>query len=344
VNLAGVLAAKAVLTSKGSVCEVFVGIRNGSSSAQGVAALLKQGVELYAVDTAMRARIFHPKLYLGIGDGQARAVIGSANLTHAGLFNNIEAGADLALDLSDQHDNEFVQRYQAGFQALIQSHPKHCFKITSGRQIIDLMRQGLLEDERSPKTESVVGAGGQGSKTSKPRINLPFVAPPKTKKTRPKKPAGVAGAAMSAVPHYGQLVWAKPNLPQGDLQLLTHGHASGVLRLTQAGYQVNGQVIDQTKYFRRQVFSGLNWTVDPNDAGKEIADAPISLVIAGVYVGDFDLRLSHKPAWEAGQGNYTTGLHWDHAVDHIKEKGLIGRTLRLYEPALPKGRFVIEID
>ena len=84
--------------------------------------------------------------------------------------------------------------------------------------------------------------------------------------------------------------------------------------------------------------------VDPIVPGKARAVAQISLVIAAVYVGDFDLRLTHDPAWAAGQGNYTTGMHWDDALPHIQKQGLVGRTLRLFEPALPGGRFVIEID
>ena len=137
VNAAGVAAARQGLTSKANACKVFIGVRNGSSTAQGLFALLKIGVELYGVDTAMRARIFHPKLYLGVGNGQARAVIGSANLTHAGLFNNIEAGADVVLDLADPSDLAFVDGFEGGFQTLIQVHPDHCFRITSGKQIVE---------------------------------------------------------------------------------------------------------------------------------------------------------------------------------------------------------------
>ncbi|MDQ3266732.1 MAG: phospholipase D family protein [Myxococcota bacterium] len=45
---------------------------------------------------------FHPKVYLGIrGDGRARAVIGSANLT-AGLAGNVEAGMLLEGSLRDR--------------------------------------------------------------------------------------------------------------------------------------------------------------------------------------------------------------------------------------------------
>lgn len=157
-----------------------------------------------------------------------------------------------------------------------------------------------------------------------------------------RHPATPAIGLPVAPPIFGQLVWAKPNLPATDLKL-NAAHAAGVLRLTQAKFKVNGTVIDQKTYFRNQVFATLNWTFNTG-AQKDEAVAPVSLVIAGVHVGDFDMPLSHKPAWESGQGNYTTGLHWDDATSHIKHFGLVGRTLKLYQPASVGGRYVVEID
>lgn len=343
-NSAGVAALSAALAPVAGVCRAFIGVRNGSTTAQATAALLKLGVEVYALDTATRGRIFHPKTYLATGVGQARAIVGSANLTHAGLFNNIEAGSDIELDLADASDKAFVDAIHDGFEDLINNHPQHCFRILSGRQIVDLMRQGILEDERNPKTQTAFGSGKQGNATSKPRMNLPFKGSPKKSKTKkPKLTATtpVSGVAASS-PIYGQLVWSKPSLPRSDLQL-NPGHAPGVLRLTQAKYKVNGTVIDQTTYFRNQVFSLVNWTYNPT-ARKDEAVAPTSLIIAGVYVGDFDMPISHKPAWASGQGNYTTGLHWANATNHIKHLGLVGRTLKLYQPSSATGRYVIEID
>lgn len=343
-NSAGVAALSAALAPVAGVCRAFIGVRNGSTTAQATAALLKLGVEVYALDTATRGRIFHPKAYLATGIGQARAIVGSANLTHAGLFNNIEAGSDIELDLADASDKAFVDAIHDGFEDLINNHPQHCFRILSGRQIVDLMRQGILEDERNPKTQTAFGSGKQGNATSKPRMNLPFKGSPKKSKT--KKPKLTATTPASGVPAstpiYGQLVWSKPSLPRSDLQL-NPGHAPGVLRLTQAKYKVSGTIIDQTTYFRNQVFSLVNWTYNPT-AQKDEAVALTSLIIAGVYVGDFDMPLSHKPAWAAGQGNYTTGLHWANATSHIKQPGLVGRTLKLYQPAFATGRYVIEID
>lgn len=220
-NLAGVKAVSAAVAPISGQCRIFIGVRNGSTTAQSLAALLRLGVDLYGVDTATRSRIFHPKLYLARGGNRSRAIIGSANLTHAGLFNNIEAGADIDLDLTDQCDTDFLDAFLSGFKDLVVNHPDHCFPITSGRQIIDLMRQGLLEEERNPETQTALGAGKQGAKTIKPPIGLPLTAPQKNIKIRKPKPpaAAAAGGTASAPPTYGQLVWVKPKLPATDLKL-----------------------------------------------------------------------------------------------------------------------------
>jgi len=343
-NSAGISAVSAALIPVAGNTRAFIGVRNGATTAQAAASLLKLGIELYGVDTATRSRIFHPKVYLATGIDRARAIIGSANLTHPGLFNNVEAGADIELDLTNASDKSFVDSFLNGFQDLVTNHPVHCFPITSGRQIVDLMGQGLLEDERNPKTQTAFGAGKQGPQTSKAPIALPLIPAPKKKARKPKPPVlGGGPITISAPPMFGQLVWVKPNLPSSDLQLNQGSNVPGVLRLTQAGYQANGQTIDQKTYFRNQVFSQLSWTYDAAKQ-KDVAVAPISLIIAGVYVGDFNLPLSHKPAWAAGQSNYTTGLHWAGATSHIKQQGLLGRTLKLYEPVTAKARFVVEIN
>jgi hypothetical protein len=99
-------------------------------------------------------------------------------------------------------------------------------------------------------------------------------------------------------------------------------------------------VIDQTKYFRQTIFGGLPWTVQGK---KRVARADFALWVAGSYCGTFNLQLSHDPKWEAGQANYTTGLHWGPAVGFIKNKNLVGRPLRLYAPLTQGNPFVIEI-
>lgn len=161
----------------------------------------------------------------------------------------------------------------------------------------------------------------------------------------PIPPASKSGAAPSpaSAPH-GDLVWEKPSLPASDLQFPGSGNPTGVLRLTQAQFEVDGTVIDQTTYFRPTVFGKLAWAKDPNDPDKEIAVTTFALVIGGRFVGTRDLQLSHKPKWEAGQGNYTTALHWGTAMPDIRHKTLIGRALRLHTPAGNGAPYVLEID
>jgi len=107
----------------------FVGIRNDITSIQAIKHLLAMNVELYAVDTGSRNTIFHPKLYFATNDKLASIIIGSANLTFHGLFNNIEASTLMRLDLSNQADKKFADEATSAFVEMLKEHPQHVFLI-----------------------------------------------------------------------------------------------------------------------------------------------------------------------------------------------------------------------
>jgi hypothetical protein len=132
-----------------------------------------------------------------------------------------------------------------------------------------------------------------------------------------------------------QKIWEKVNLPRGDVQLLKNSNASGVLRLTQSNYN-----IDQTVYFRHQIFAHLPWI--PTQ-GKEMTKAAFELVIDCKNCGVFNLDISHKDSWESNQDNYTTGLHWGPALEYVQDESLIGKTLTLYAAQSGSFQFRIEI-
>jgi len=132
-----------------------------------------------------------------------------------------------------------------------------------------------------------------------------------------------------------QKIWEKVNLPRGDVQLLQNSNASGVLRLTQSNYS-----IDQTVYFRHQIFAHLPWIATQ---GKEMTKAAFDLVIGGKSCGVFNLEISHKDSWESNQDNYTTGLHWGAALKYVQDENLIGKTLTLYAAQGESFQFRIEI-
>lgn len=132
-------------------------------------------------------------------------------------------------------------------------------------------------------------------------------------------------------------------MPASDVQRQL-GNVTGGLRLTQAGWKVNNENIDQTKYFRNAVFGGLQWEKWKDRPYGEIAAAKFEVQFLGKNYGLHELAISHKPSGEAGQRNYTTILHWGELGNTVRDLNLIGKTFRLYAP--PEGQvepFFIEV-
>ncbi|HVN74671.1 MAG TPA: hypothetical protein VMT19_00020 [Thermoanaerobaculaceae bacterium] len=131
----------------------------------------------------------------------------------------------------------------------------------------------------------------------------------------------------------GPLVWKK-TLTSTDAQRQT-GNPTGDLRLTKAGYKVDGVLIDHTRYFRDEVFVACEWVVESSTPLVEVATVMLAVHILGVDYGVVPLLVSHKPSGEAGQHNYTTGLRWGPLLGVLRgQRNLTGRTLSLYAPAL----------
>ncbi|WP_065751057.1 phospholipase D family protein [Bradyrhizobium paxllaeri] len=126
---------------------VFVGIRNGATSYQGLARLHRVVNEIYTVDTGSRTVIFHPKLYLVRGRERARLIIGSANLTLAGLHYNIEAGMLLDFDLADVADKAEVDKIEMLFSASVTDYPRHIVKVGNIADLDELLAMKRLIDE-----------------------------------------------------------------------------------------------------------------------------------------------------------------------------------------------------
>jgi len=327
------------LKANAAVTQCFVGIRNGVSTVQGVKRLLDLGVSVFAVDTGTTRRLFHPKFCLTWRAKTGEVLVGSANLTYAGLGSNLEVGVRLKLDLSKPEHAAFQDALRQGLGRLLKSHPKNCFPILTAKEADALFQQGRLEDENSARFRTPVGSGTGGGAETPPPISLPFAPrPPSAAVAAPIKPAA---APPVFIP--GPLVWSKPLLPRSDLQFPGKGgNRTGKLQLNQARFEVAGKVIDQTTYFRTAVFNALPW----KGAGgtKEQVNARFALVIAGVLRGNFDLGLSHDPVRVSGQGNSTTWLHWGSAVPIIHDPGLIGRRLQLFAPARLGQPFTLWID
>lgn len=105
----------------GACVEVFVGTDFFHTDPEALRTLL----DLSRTDPSLSIQLakadprstFHPKLYLGVGDRQARVVVGSANLTGGGLGGNEEVSVRCLLGLDDPlltHLRNVFDDYRAG--------------------------------------------------------------------------------------------------------------------------------------------------------------------------------------------------------------------------------------
>lgn len=125
-------------------------------------------------------------------------------------------------------------------------------------------------------------------------------------------------------------IWEKRNLPKSDAQKPSkNSNATCNLRLSQAGYRdINGDRIDQTTYFRENVFKDCKWEETENGEKTTINS---KIEIDGNAKGMFQLKVTHEPHRESDQDNVTTILHWGDAIEDITETDISGKTLKLYK-------------
>ncbi len=205
---------------------LYMGIRNGITSIQGVFALLKIGIHPFVVDTASNSKIFHPKIYAAINQDIAHVILGSANLTFSGLNRNIEASSYMQLDRANPGDNDFINNLSQTIQDMPATYPQHVFKISSPRQAYALYKEGKLEDERITK----LPVTQQKPPASRNNNNLPPM--PTLTHGTPKPSRGAKKKALSSSSSSRAiLVWeSKPlterslNIPSGTNTHITGGH------------------------------------------------------------------------------------------------------------------------
>jgi HKD family nuclease len=353
VTESGVDLLSAKIKSCASYVAVFAGIRNGTTSRQGLARLHGLGVNLYAVDTGSRNVLFHPKLYLVRGKSLARLVIGSANLTIGGLNNNVEAGMLLEFDLTDKNDKSVVDAIEDRFRVLPKEYPENVLQIDTSKLLDEMQASGRLVDEMALPPPQPSTRASIGSSDPVPRIKLKVPALKKAlaaaKKAAPKTAKPPAKGQVTATPDPAivgveiELVWESKSLERRDLQIPigTNTHKTGSINLDQG---LLPKEVDFQTYFRDEVFAALSW--HPRSPTVDEAFARCALVLKGVSYGEFDVPISHTTSKVASQKqrNALTRLRWGPMRPSIAREDLIGRTLSFYRDKADPKRFVLEID
>lgn len=336
--------------TRGSNINIVVGFDVNSTSAEALKRINSLSVNSILVHNARGGHTFHPKIYLFESAGKgAEVFVGSNNLTDGGLYTNYEASTRMTFELPS--DNEEYAQFFASLEVYL--HPAgSTSQILTSELIEILVKRGDVPTEKEIRKNQ--------AKTLKPkrRGNIPrspfgvekIKRPPTLKKlvktasvTKPKVGFAIAPIRVSRVPNLGELLWQKTKLPASDVQR-QKGNVTGGLRLVQAKWKVSDNFIDQTTYFRNDIFGHLIWSTWKTKPYSEKAETSFDVYILGESYGVHELMISHKPSGEASQHNYTTILHWGELAETIRQLNLVGKTFNLYAP--PEGQtkpFIIEV-
>lgn len=107
----------------GGETKLYLGVNLNATSKEALEKLLEHQIESYVVFSP-NSIIYHPKIYTFEGAERKRAIIGSANMTEKGLFQNIEASVCVDFESDDENGSEFLADIYDHFNAIInQEHP-----------------------------------------------------------------------------------------------------------------------------------------------------------------------------------------------------------------------------
>lgn len=295
--------------------------------------------------------VFHPKIYLFEGAKEFKIIIGSSNLTRGGLFTNVESSVLIEFNSTDKEGLTLISELKGYYKSLFDFSDPNLFKISS-TVIADFYADGIVPDETTRRNnfhKKAIAASSQTNTAAK-KVGIPKRTTAKVPSSFPTKPRRTTTAAVTSVtpqtntqpitipivqpPQPRILVWQKLSLSNSDAQNVPTGTAiTANLKLSQARFKVINVKIDQTTYFRNQVFNNLTWVqTKPNNNSYEEAFCPFDVTILGNPIGIFTLKLSHDPVRIAGQGNTPTWLHWGNAIlPFLQQTNITGRTLNLYQ-------------
>lgn len=166
------------LKKLGSKATLLCGIRNGTTTAQALSFAIGLGVKTYAVDTGSRTPIFHPKVFFAQSTTDAKALIGSANLTPSGLLRNVEAGVAMAFALSDKTDAALAADIVAKLTNMIGDYPQNVLPIGASADVQKLLESGRVLDETLVTSPTATAGSKDPSLDSVPKMKLKIGSAP----------------------------------------------------------------------------------------------------------------------------------------------------------------------
>lgn len=323
----------------GGKIRAVVGIDQYNTSFEGLQKLLEYCDELYVFHNESMSQTYHPKVFLFVKrDDYAHLSVGSSNLTAGGLCTNYEFNWLTDINLRTKEGGDIVAKFIDHFERYKSN--KGCSIRVTTKVIDELLLNSYIkrEEEKNAEFEMAVASSKGASKMFGSDCDVKLVVK-KAVKTKwifkqpgaTKSLSGLFGRDLDASGHEKILVWKKPNLEKSDAQRTDSGtNPTGCIRLVKSGYRVDGVLIDQTSYFREDIFGVLAWKQVNAEPFVAVAKARFHIILNGTDTGLHELEIRHKPSGEAGQGNQTTSISWGKMTTVIRDAQVIGKTFYLY--------------
>jgi len=298
--------------ARGGAVRAIVGIDERGATRQGLALMRALCDEMWIYrDTS--GGTFHPKVYLFRGPELALAIIGSANLTRGGLWDNYELSTELSLTLPAEtavlgEIDSWIGRLRAQTEACLEASDLLLANVSSSRLVQDEDRHEAWGEGDNTPHAVILPFGSAGSR----KVRAPAIAGHRMVVKRRSATKRGAEAGPATLHRYRILTrWFK-KLDASSAQQPPKGgtNVTGVLRLTKSVFP-----IDQATYFRNELFSKASWRrTSVRKKPAELAVIAAELRIDGRYLGRHSFQLTYAKHREAGQRNVTTVLHWGDTV------------------------------
>lgn len=337
--------------ARGGRLRIVLGVDEGGATRPGLLLAVRLADEAFVYHDK-GAGTFHPKAFFGEGPRKAVLIVGSSNATPGGLFSNYEASlrATFALPLEEVGAVSDFRAFVAGLLA----ERELCLQLDA--ETVDQLvadpsidvsghehpRGRGARDAEGGAVEAPVGIFGR---RSTPVTRAPALTEEDLEELRsmeigieeePQSSPGVPDTPSTVVlladdptvpvedPPLVLHSWAK-KLPQGDAQQNRNPRTNptGDVRLTRAGH-----AIDQTVYFRNEMFAGLTW-LPTEGSDLESAEVDMDVTVDGGSAGVMRFVVTHAPHRESDQGNFTTKLMWGPLLQTMKAIDYTGYTLSL---------------
>lgn len=121
---------------RAGVARLYIGVDLNATSKEALETLLALDIETYIIYSP-NSIIYHPKIYTFEGQNELRAIVGSANLTESGLFQNIEAAVCVDFATGDEMGAEFLADIYDHFNSIISVDHPSCRLLT--QEVLDIL-------------------------------------------------------------------------------------------------------------------------------------------------------------------------------------------------------------